>query len=91
MWVERLLLWSDDSRNNFREAVSFPEVSLLDVDRRADAVVSSLQAAGFKVTDVRYRTYPGVAPGIVLRQHPPAGHRVDPRTPLSLDVSRATS
>jgi beta-lactam-binding protein with PASTA domain len=61
------------------------------IGRRADAVVSSLQAAGFKVTDVRYRRYPGVAPGIVLRQHPPAGHRVDPRTPLSLDVSRTTS
>ena len=35
--------------------------------------------------------YPGVAPGIVLRQSPPAGHRIDPRTPLSLDVSRAAS
>jgi beta-lactam-binding protein with PASTA domain len=61
------------------------------IGRRADAVMTSLQAMGFKVTDVRYRTYPGVAPGIVLRQLPPAGHRVDPRTPLSLDVSRARS
>jgi beta-lactam-binding protein with PASTA domain len=61
------------------------------IGRRASAVVDALQSAGFKVTDVRYRTYPGVAPGIVLRQLPPAGHRVNPRTPLSLDVSRAAS
>jgi serine/threonine-protein kinase len=61
------------------------------IGRPAGAVVDALQSAGFKVTDVRYRSYPGVAPGIVLRQLPPAGHRVNPRTPLSLDVSRATS
>jgi beta-lactam-binding protein with PASTA domain len=40
---------------------------------------------------VRYRDYPGIAPGIVLRQTPPAGHPVTARTPLSLDVSRAAS
>jgi beta-lactam-binding protein with PASTA domain len=61
------------------------------IGRRADTVMALLQTMGFKVTDVRYRTYPGVAPGIVLRQLPPAGHRVDPRTPLSLDVSRTAS
>jgi serine/threonine-protein kinase len=61
------------------------------IGRQAGAVVGALQSAGFKVADVRYRTYPGVAPGIVLRQLPPAGHRVNPRTPLSLDVSRASS
>jgi beta-lactam-binding protein with PASTA domain len=59
------------------------------IGREAGAVVAALQRAGFKVTDVRYRTYPGVAPGIVLRQTPPAGHPVNGRTALSLDVSRA--
>ena len=48
-------------------------------------------SAGFKVADVRYRSYPGVAPGIILRQLPPAGHRINPRTPLSLHVSRVAS
>jgi serine/threonine-protein kinase len=75
------------SRGPDRAAYVMPDL----IGRGADAVMSSLQALGFKVTDVRYRTYPGVAPGIVLRQLPPAGHRVDPRTPLSLDVSRAAS
>lgn len=75
------------SRGPGRAAYVMPDL----IGRSAEAVVSSLQALGFKVADVRYRTYPGVAPGIVLRQLPPAGHRVDPRTPLSLDVSRAAS
>jgi serine/threonine-protein kinase len=61
------------------------------IGRDAGAALAALQAAGFKVSDVRYRTYPGVAPGIVLRQTPPAGHPVSPRSALSLDVSRAVS
>jgi eukaryotic-like serine/threonine-protein kinase len=61
------------------------------IGRDAGAAMAALQAAGLKVADVRYRTYPGVAPGIVLRQVPPAGHPVSPRTSLALDVSRASS
>jgi serine/threonine-protein kinase len=61
------------------------------IGRDAGAVVAALQAAGLKVSDVRYRTYPGVQPGIVLRQSPPAGHPVSSRAALSLDVSKASS
>ncbi len=58
------------------------------IGRDARAVLDVLERAGLKVTDVRYRSYPGVAPGIVLRQSPPAGQRTSSRTALSLDVSR---
>jgi serine/threonine-protein kinase len=61
------------------------------IGRDAATVLAALQAAGLKVSDVRYRTYPGVAPGIVLRQAPPAGHRVSSRAALSLDISKAAS
>lgn len=61
------------------------------IGREAGFVVTALQSAGLKVSDVRYRSYPGVAPGIVLRQAPAAGHRVSSRTPLALDVSREAS
>jgi serine/threonine-protein kinase len=61
------------------------------IGRDAAAALAALEAAGLKVSDVRYRTYPGVAPGIVLRQIPAAGHPVSPRAALSLDVSRASS
>jgi serine/threonine-protein kinase len=60
------------------------------IGRPADAVLERLRTAGLKVSEVRYRSYPGVAPGIVLRQVPPAGHRVGARTQVSLDISRLT-
>jgi serine/threonine-protein kinase len=59
------------------------------IGRRAEVVLARLQEAGLKVAEVRYRSYPGVAPGIVLRQSPSAGHRVSPRSTVSLDISRA--
>jgi serine/threonine-protein kinase len=58
------------------------------IGRSADAVLERLRTAGLKVAEVRYRTYPGVAPGIVLRQLPAAGHRVNARTQISLDISK---
>ena len=61
------------------------------IGHSAEDVLAGLNRAGLKVADVRYRTYPGVAPGIVLRQLPPAGHRVSPRTSVSLDISKAAS
>ena len=61
------------------------------IGREASRAMILLQSAGLKVGDVRYRSYPGVAPGIVLRQVPAAGYRVDARTPLTLDVSRVES
>jgi serine/threonine-protein kinase len=61
------------------------------IGRDARAVLETLERAGLKVTDVRYRSYPGVAPGIVLRQSPAAGRRVGARAALSLDVSRPAS
>jgi beta-lactam-binding protein with PASTA domain len=61
------------------------------IGRDARFVLEMLERAGLKVADVRYRSYPGVAPGIVLRQSPQAGQRVSARAALSLDVSRPAS
>lgn len=58
------------------------------IGRPAEPVLEGLRRAGLKVPEVRYRSYPGVAPGIVLRQLPAAGRRVNPRTPVNLDISR---
>jgi serine/threonine-protein kinase len=61
------------------------------IGHRAEEVIAGLRRAGLKVAEVRYRSYPGLAPGIVLRQLPSAGHRVNARSSVSLDVSKATS
>jgi serine/threonine-protein kinase len=75
------------SRGGIHTAYVMPDL----IGRPAQGVMAALQSLGFRIPEIRYRSYPGVAPGTVLRQLPPAGHRIDPRTPLSLDVSRATS
>jgi serine/threonine-protein kinase len=61
------------------------------IGRKAEDVLDGLRLAGLKVADIRYRIYPGLAPGIVLHQTPAAGHRVSPRSTVSLDVSNAAS
>jgi len=58
------------------------------IGRRADDVLDDLRRAGLKVSEIRYRAYPGVAPGVVIRQVPAAGHRVSTRTAVSVDVSK---
>ena len=58
------------------------------IGRSAASVLDTLGRVGLKVTEVKYRSYPGVAPGTVLRQQPPAGFRVGRRTSVSLEVSR---
>ena len=58
------------------------------IGRRATEVITRLREAGLSVTDVNYRSYPGVEPGIVLRQAPASGYRVTPRGSVSIEVSR---
>lgn len=58
------------------------------IGRRGAEVLDALRAAGLKVTDVGYRTYPGVAPGTVIRQSPAAGYRVSRHTAVTLEISR---
>lgn len=58
------------------------------IGRRAFDVLEPLRRAGLKVADMRYRPYPGVPPGVVLRQSPPAGHRASPRSSVSLEISQ---
>jgi serine/threonine-protein kinase len=59
------------------------------IGRRAGPVMEALKRAGLKVGDVRQRAYPGVEGGIILRQVPASGYRVNPNTAIVLDVSQA--
>lgn len=58
------------------------------IGRAAENARGLLERAGLRAADVRFRAYPGVAPGIVLRQTPAAGHKVDASVNISLEVSR---
>ena len=61
------------------------------IGRKVEEAEDLLRRAGLHTGDVRVRSYPGVPPGIVLRQLPPAGHRVSSVVPIALDVSSSGS
>lgn len=48
----------------------------------------TLRARGFRVTVVGEHPYPGVPPGVVLRQQPQGGFQIAPGEPISLEVSK---
>lgn len=47
-----------------------------------------LRTSGFRVSVVGQHPYPGIPPGIVLRQNPQPGFQVGPGEPIALEVSR---
>ena len=59
---------------------------LIGVDNETASAV--LRTRGFRVTVVGDHPYPGVPPGVVLRQSPEAGFQVAPGEPISLEVSQ---
>ena len=58
------------------------------IGRRADGVIGRLDGWGFKVADIRYVYYPGAEAGLVVKQDPPNGYRIEKRNRISLEVSR---
>jgi len=58
------------------------------IGRRADGVIGRLNGWGFKVADIRYVYYPGAAAGLIVKQAPPNGFRIQKRNRISLEVSR---
>jgi serine/threonine-protein kinase len=61
-----------------------PDLIGVSGDRAADI----LRRRGFRAAIVGSSPYPGVAPGVVLRQNPQAGYQIGPGEPISLEVSR---
>ena len=55
---------------------------------RGDSAAELLRATGFRVSVVGQQPYPGIPPGIVLRQNPQPGFQVAPGEPIALEVSR---
>jgi eukaryotic-like serine/threonine-protein kinase len=53
-----------------------------------DRAAEVLRARGFRVAVVGSNPYPGISPGVVIRQNPQAGYQIAPGEPISLEVSR---
>ncbi len=58
------------------------------IGHRATRVIQRLQSLDFKVSDVRYVYYPGLEAGLIVKQSPPGGFRIQKSYPITLEVSR---
>ena len=58
------------------------------IGQRAGPCLARLKELGFKVGDVRYSYYPGLEPGVIIKQHPPNGFGIARRSLIALEVSR---
>ena len=72
--------------NRGDRAATYVMPDLIGVDAARASEI--LRASGFRVAVVGQHPYPGVAPGIVLRQAPQGGFQISPGEPISLEVSR---
>lgn len=72
------------NRGDRAAAYVMPDLIGVNGARAADV----LRSGGFRVAVVGQNPYPGVPPGVVIRQAPQAGFQVTPGDTVSLEVSR---
>ena len=58
------------------------------IGMNGDRASAFLRSRGFRAAVVGEHPYPGVSPGIVLRQNPQAGFQISPGETISLEISR---
>jgi len=58
------------------------------IGKLADLVASRARNEGFHVSEVHYREYLGIVPGVVIQQKPQAGYRLTKSDIIILDVSQ---
>jgi beta-lactam-binding protein with PASTA domain len=58
------------------------------IGKQAETVVAKLRELNFRVEDVRPTYYPGLNPGIVIKQFPLCGYVIQKNYPITLEVSK---
>lgn len=58
------------------------------IEKKAAPVMRQLKAMDFQVAEVHYSYYPGLGPGIIIKQSPVHGFRVQKRNLITLEVSK---
>lgn len=72
------------NRAEFGASVVMPDLIGVDGDRAA----AMLRNHGFRASIVGSTPYPGIPPGVVLRQSPQSGFQIAPGEPISIEVSQ---
>lgn len=58
------------------------------IGKRATRIITKLKEMEFKVRDVSMTFYPGLDSGIIIKQFPPQGYRIQRRDRITLEVSK---
>ncbi|HEX2695295.1 MAG TPA: PASTA domain-containing protein [Acidobacteriota bacterium] len=58
------------------------------IGRDAESSIARLREFQFKIGDIRYSYYPGLSNGVIIRQSPSNGYRIQKRNLVTLEVSR---
>lgn len=58
------------------------------IGRRASRVIVQLKEMDFRVGDLRYSYYPGLEAGLIIKQFPPQGFRIQKRNLITMEVSK---
>lgn len=58
------------------------------VEKNASAVVRQLRDLEFQISEIHYAYYPGLGPGIIIKQTPMPGSRIQKRSQIALEVSK---
>jgi len=58
------------------------------IGKQANKVIAKLKDMEFRVEDLRYSYYPGLESGIIIKQFPPQGFRIQKRNLITLEISK---
>ncbi len=58
------------------------------IGKNAATVIDQLKAMDFMIGDIRSTYYPGLGKGIIIKQSPPNGYKIQKRNLITLEVSR---
>jgi len=58
------------------------------IERNAAPALARLKALDFQISEVHYSYYPGLGPGIIIKQFPVHGTRIQKRNQITLEVSK---
>lgn len=72
------------SQGDWEERYIMPDL----IGKNAAKVMDQLKALDFKIGDFHYTYYPGLSKGIIIKQSPPCGYRIQKRNLITFEVSR---
>jgi serine/threonine-protein kinase len=58
------------------------------IEKHGEFTIFQLRKMDFKVADIRYAYYPGLGPGIIIKQFPPPGYLIQRRNLITLEISK---